>query len=184
MAKRERLQPVRGVRSVWRRVYEIEHGGREWAVEVNYLDITQRVRLYRDGELIERRRSPARFELPGGALLEASKGMIGMTKLALRAGDVELPLRPAPGTLEARRAEFGRRHPTASRALAAVAWLILFVAAVVEIPQLLAMIVRALGGDFVPAIELPLEVEATILVLAVIAAIDRTLRFKRNAWLD
>jgi hypothetical protein len=180
----KRLQPVRGAQVIWRGVYEIEHYGHVWAVEVDYFDWAEKVRLYRDGELVGERRSPARFELPDGAVLEAKMGLLGMTKLALRVTGAELPLRPAPGTAEARRAAFERRYPTASRLLATAAWLILVVALALEVPLLIEAIVRALGGEFDPPIRLPGWLQGTIGVLALLAALDRALRFKHSPWLD
>jgi|HigsolmetaAR201D_1030396.scaffolds.fasta_scaffold12088_2 hypothetical protein len=184
MEAAETLKPVRGAQVIWRGVYEIEHFGHVWAVEVDYFDWAEKVRLYRDGVRVDEQRSPARFELPDGAVLEAKMGLFGMTKLGLKVAGTELPLRPAPGTAEARRAAFERRFPTASRALAALSWLILVVALIIEIPQLIELIARALGGEFDPPIDPSGTVQGVIGVLALLAALDRALRFKHSPWLD
>src|SRR5690606_36846278 len=140
--------------------------------------------LYRDGLHVDEQRSPARFELPDRAVLEAKMGLLGMTKLGLKVAGTEQPLRPAPGTAEARRAAFERRFPTASRVLAALAWAILVVVLIVEIPQLIEVISRALGGDFESPFNLSGPAQAALGGLALFAALDRALRFKHSPWLD
>jgi hypothetical protein len=181
----ERLEPVRGLQTIWRGVYEAEHRGHSYAVEVDYFDFAERIHLYRDGARIPTERSPARFDIDGGgAAIEARMGLLGMRDLFLEEAGRELALRPASGTLEARRAGFERGHPRASRVLGVLAWLILAVALVIEIPALIALAADAIGLDFDPPLELPPGVLTVLGIAALAAALDRALRFKHSRWLD
>jgi hypothetical protein len=180
----ERLEAVRGLQAIWRGVYETEHGGHSYAVEVDYFDFAERIHLYRDGARVATERSPARFDLEGAAAIEARMGLLGMRELRLEEYGRELPLSPAAGTLEARRAGFERAYPTASRLLGGLAWLILAIALVVEIPALIALAADAVGADFDPPIDLPAGVLTVLGIAAIAAALDRALRFKHSRWLD
>jgi hypothetical protein len=180
----ERLEPVRGLQVIWRGVYEIDHAGHSYAVEVDYFDFAEKVHLFRDGTRIATEKSPARFELDGGTTIEASMGLLGMRRLRLVELGNETPLRPAPGTAEARRAAFDRNHPLAGRVIGPLAWLILVVALIVEIPELIDLIAEIAGFEFDPPIELPPVAIGVLAVLALAAALDRALRFQHSRWLD
>jgi hypothetical protein len=180
----ESLSPVRGLDVIRRGVYEIDHSGHEFAVEVDYLDFSEKIRLYRDGTWVETRKSPARFQIEDGAVIEASMGLLGMRKLRLVGAEGETPLRPAPGTAEARRVSFERRHPTASRLIGVASWAILVAAVVLEIPQLVDLVADKLGFEFDSPLLLPSPVNTLVGVLALLAALERALRFKHNRWLD
>jgi hypothetical protein len=67
----DQLKPVRGLEVVWRSVYEVDHAGHRYAVEADYFDFADKLRLYRDGTRVETRKSPARFDVEGGAVIEA-----------------------------------------------------------------------------------------------------------------
>jgi hypothetical protein len=88
----ERLKPVRGIEVVWRGVYEVDHAGQHYAVEVDYFDFAEKVRLYRDGTRVDTRKSPARFEIDAGTTIEASMGLLGMKTLRLVKPGGETPL--------------------------------------------------------------------------------------------
>ena len=80
----ESLQPVRGLEVIWRGVYEVEHAGHAYAVEVDFFDFAEKLHLYRDGARVETRKSPARFEVDDGATIEAAMGLLGMRHTAGR----------------------------------------------------------------------------------------------------
>jgi hypothetical protein len=178
------LRPVKGLDVIRRGVYEIEHAGHAYAVEVDFLDFAEKVRLYRDGGWIDTKKSPARFEPTAGTVIEASMGLLGMKKLKLVDAHGERALQPAAGTAEARRAGFEHRYPTASRVIGVLSWAILIVALIVEIPQLIDFAADKFGFEFDSPLLLPGPVNTLIGVLAVIALIDRALRFKHNRWID
>jgi hypothetical protein len=180
----ERLEPVRGLQVIWRGVYEIDHAGHSYAVEVDFFDFAERIRLYRDGAAVDTRKSPARFELDGGAAIEARMGLLGMRRLRLLEAGGEARLRPAPGTAEAHRAAFERRHPSASRLLGALAWVVLVLALLIEIPELIRLLGDLVGFEFDPPIQLPPLALGVLAVLALAAALDRALRFEHSRWLD
>jgi hypothetical protein len=179
----QRLKPFSGLEAIWRGVYEADHGGHSYAVEVNYFDFDEKVHLYRDGTRIETKKSPARFETGDGAVIEAAMGLLGMKDVKLVSQTGETTLRPAAGSPEARRASFDRRHRTASRLIAVLAWLILVVAVVVDVPELISLVGDVVGFEFDSPFNLPRPVIAALGILALVAAIDRALRFKHNRWL-
>jgi hypothetical protein len=180
----ERLEPVRGLEVVWRGVYEVDHAGHRYAVEADYFDLGEKLRLYRDGTRVATMKSPARFAVDGGAAIEAAMGVLGMRTLRLVDGRQETLLRPAEGVAEARRAGFERRHPRASRVVGVLAWLVLVVALLLEIPEILRLIGQTLGFEFSPPLQLPPLAGGALGVLALAAALDRALRFKCSRWLD
>jgi hypothetical protein len=180
----ERLKPVRGIEVIWRGVYEVDHAGHHYAVEVDYFDFAEKVRLYRDGTRVNTRKSPARFEIDGGAAIEASMGLLGMKTLRLIEPGGETALTPAEGVAEARRADFERRNPRVSRIVGVLAWLVLVIALIIEIPEIIRLIGDAVGFEFTPPIQLSPLANGLLGVLALAAALDRALLFKSNRWLD
>jgi hypothetical protein len=163
---------------IWRGVYEIDHAGHSYAVEVDYFDFAEKVHLYKDRTRIATDKSPARFEVDGGAAIEASM------RLRLVEPGRETQLQPAAGTAEARRAGFEQNHPQASRVIGALAWIILVLALIVEIPELIRLAGDALGFEFDPPIQLPPLALGALGVLALAAALDRALRFQHTRLLD
>jgi hypothetical protein len=180
----ERLEPVRGVQVISRGVYEIDYAGHSYTVQVDYFDVAEKVHLYRDGARIATEKSPARFELDGGATIEAQMGLLGMKRLRLVEPGRETQLQPATGTAEAGRAAFERDHPQASRVIGVLAWVILVIALIVEIPELIRLAGDALGFEFDPPIQLPPLALGALGVLALAATLDRALRFQHNRLLD
>jgi hypothetical protein len=60
---------------------------------------------------------------------------------------------------------------------------VLAVALVYEMPQLIALIGRAVGADFEPPITLPGAAIFTLGIAALAAALERALRCKSSRWL-
>jgi hypothetical protein len=178
------LKPVHGIEIVWRGVYEVDHAGHTYAVEVDFLDLAEKVHLYRDGTRIETQKSPASFEVGEGTVVEAAMGLLGMKDLKVSGDGGGARFRPADGTAEAWRERVDREHATASRAVGAISLVVLVVALVLEIPQLLGVGARALGIGFDPPFELPPVAAAALGFLALAALLERALRFKHNRWLD
>lgn len=176
--------PVRGWAVLWRSAFGLRHGGHEFVVAVDFLDWDERIRLYRDGRLVDEQRSRARFDL-GGATLEARMGTYGMryVRVVDAVGTVhDVP--PLPGTAEAWRDRMDRERPTASRAVGVTAWVVLAVALVTQVPQLLALASEITGWTppFVP--DLPGPVNTILTVGGVLAALDRALRRRYHPLLD
>lgn len=177
----------------WRGLYGIELEGAQWVVEVDYFDISERLSLYRDGRLVASGKSPFAYDLSPHARIEAAMALYGMKRAHLvdtRSGGEEL-LRPLPGTAEHRRGEFQRRHPVANGLIALVAWSVLAVAFVTQIPNLvnsasnlLGHVLPAAAGFSVPGLNLPDWANCLLSVLGIAAGIDRGLRMKHNALLD
>jgi hypothetical protein len=183
-AMSQSLEPVRGLEIVWRGVYEVVQGGHTYAVEVDFLDLGEKVHLYRDGARIETQKSPASFDVGGGIGIEAAMGLLGMKDLKVTGDGGWARFRPAAGTAEAWRAHFDREHPTASRVVGTISLVVLVVALLLEIPQLIGVGARALGVDLELPLELPPVAAAALGFLALAALLERALRFKHNRWID
>ncbi|WP_114854246.1 hypothetical protein [Brachybacterium sp. YJGR34] len=145
------------------------------------------VALYRDGVQVARANPPAAFPVAGGHL-EVARNLYGMTRMHYV--PVEGPARaltPHPRTLEGWRARFGRRFPAASRAIGAIAVVVLLVGLVVAVPQLVELVTHLeLVADHVDPFTSPLSLPAwangALLVAGALAATERALTL-RNHWL-
>ena len=59
----------------------------------------------------------------------------------------------------------------------------LVVALLYEVPQLIALIAKAIGMDFESPVTLPGAANFVLGIAALAAAVERALRFKSNRWL-
>lgn len=185
----ELLRPLRRGEGLVRGRFETEHNGAIYVVDANYLDLDERIRLYRDGRLVDTARGRATFHLGGGVRIEAAVARVGMKYVRLRQGGVTVQLPPAAGTAEAWRARIGHAHPTASRVVGWISLVILLAVLGIELPQLVN-----LAGNLTPLIGLPsFEVPAltlsgwanlALIILAGAAGLERSLSMKHNPLLD
>jgi hypothetical protein len=185
------LRPLRWWEGAVRGRFEAEHDGSLFVVDAQYLDLDERIRLYRDGRLADVARRRAKFDIGPGARIEAAVAPIGMKYARLRIEGLRAPetLRPAEGTAEAWRARHDRDHPTASRIVALASLSVLIAVLAIELPQLVNVLGAAaplLGlTDFgVPELTLPWWANTTLILLGGVAALERGLSMKYNAVLD
>jgi hypothetical protein len=184
-----RFRPVTGWTALWRGAFGTHHAGSDWVVEVHYLDLDERLRLYRDGRLVEERRSPARFELPDGASVHVALSLLGVRHARLETTAGTRDLDPLPGTSEAWRDRVAREHPTASAAVAATAWVVLVVGLLAQVPPALRLLSVLLAQVDVtwqaPALwEAPDAWGPWLGWAALLAGVDRALRRRWTPWLD
>ena len=139
MSESQSLKPLAGWSAAFRGRFETRHLGHTWTVDADFLDLDQRLALYRDGDLVERKRSPASFELGPGASIEAAIGVFGMRRIELVAGTATTMLEPVEGTLEAWRLGLARERPGLSTVIGAVSWTVLVIALVTGIGELLGL---------------------------------------------
>lgn len=178
------LRPLKPTDLLWRGLYGISHGGMDYVVEVDFFDIGEKVRLYRDGALAAEAKSPATFALGEGASIRAAMALYGMKAAELvREGSGPRQLVPLPGTAEARRLGFERAHPALSALMAAGAWLVLAVALVTQAPNLINGVSFWTGLE-VPAFGLPAWLNGALSVLGILSGLDRGLRMKHSPLLD
>ncbi|MCI8366484.1 MAG: hypothetical protein HFJ66_02640 [Eggerthellaceae bacterium] len=171
----------------WRGLYAAQVGEGAYTVEIDYFDIRERIALYRNGMLVDSQKSPAVFELPEGGRIEVAMALYGVKYARIvdgrRSDGGEVQLVPAPGSAEYLRLRFARRHPAVSRAIAVLAWAVLAVALVTQLPVTL----NSLGhwvGFAVPTFALPNWANAALAVAGLLAALDRAFRMKYNPLLD
>ncbi|WP_230402283.1 hypothetical protein [Sanguibacter suaedae] len=147
-----------------------------------------RARLYVDGALELVSRVPARFPVPGGEI-EVAVGSFGM-KRCHHVGDdrTSTPLTPHPRSAEGRRAHLDRAHPTLSRTVGAVSLALVLVGLCLALPPIIEPIsqippIAESVGTFESPVDLPLWLEITLGILAVLGSVERALRL-RSTWID
>ncbi len=185
------LRPPKPTDVIWRGLYGTEHAGAGYVVEVDFFDPGEKVKLYRNGTLAEVKRSPARFVLDEDTTIKAAMSLYGMKQAHILERDKPgRALSPLPGTAEAARQRFDQEHPTLSRMIAIISWVVLVVALVTQIPNAINGIsngLAALGfplGFSVPTFALPAWLNAALTVLGIAAGLDRGLRMVHNPLLD
>lgn len=73
----EVLRPLRRGEGLVRGRFETQHNGSTYVVDAHYLDMDERIRLYRDGRLVDTARRRAAFHLDGGVRIEAAVARSG-----------------------------------------------------------------------------------------------------------
>lgn len=183
------FRPVRGWSALWRGAFGTHHAGSDWVVEVHYLDLDERLRLFRDGRFVEELTSPARFDLGDGASVRVALSLLGVRQAHLETATGRRDLDPLPGTSEAWRDRVHRDHPTASRAVAATAWTVLVVGLLAQVPPALRLLEVVLAQVDVawraPQLwEAPDAWGPWLGAAALLAGLDRALRRRWSPWLD
>lgn len=172
---------------VSRSVFAIDHAGHEYAVDVNYFELDDKVRLYRDGKQHLVSEQPAVFPVERGAI-EVSLGSFGVTRAHLVPdGGPEQVLRPVKHSAEYWRSVLDQRHPGVSRVIGWAAIVILLVGLVLLVPQLVELIshwgvIADSVGTFTSPIALPDWANVSLTVAGMVAALERALTL-RNHWL-
>ena len=172
------LKPLDGWSVVSRGRFETRHDGHTWTVDVDFLDFGQKLKLYRDGTLVDTRKSPATFDLGAGATISASMGVLGMRQIDLVVDGQTTLLAPVDGTPEAWRLRLEREHPGLSRVIGAISWVVLVIALVTGVAELISLT----GAE--PPLVIGGALGTVLGFAALAAALERALRFKSNRWLD
>lgn len=182
-------KPIGGFDRFWRSAYQASYAEHTWLIDVDFFDIDERVRLYRDGVQHQVGTSPVRFELDD-AWIDADMGTYGMKRAHLVTPTGANLLAPAPRTLEHSRLDLARRAPRLSRGVAVLAVLILIVALILQVPQLVDWVThtewfgRWSQWSFTSPWWLGGPVNVVVSVLAVLAALERGLSMRYSRWLD
>lgn len=186
-SRQGKLRKAKWTDVFWRGLYEVQVGESSYTVEIDYFDIRERIALYRNGVLVDSQKSPAAFELPEGDRIEAAMALYGVKYARVvgsgRSGGGEAQLVPAPGSAEYLRMRFDHQHPALSRSIAVIAWVVLVVALVTQLPVTL----NSLGhwvGLAVPTFALPSWANTLLAVAGLLATLDRAFRMKHNPLLD
>lgn len=172
---------------LWRGSFGTEHDGAEWVVDVDYFDVKERIRLYRDGQLVEAQKSPARFVLDEDTAIVAAMTLYGMKRVDLvdvRTDEKREALRPRRGTAEAWRARLSREQPGLNRGIGIASWCVLVFALATQLPVAYNSSLAHLTGHELPTLELPVWANAVLGVAALLAGLDRALQLKHNKWID
>lgn len=180
-----RLRPMHGWQALHRTVFEIEHAGHRYDVDVLFFD--DEARLYTDGVQTAKSALPATFPVPD-ARIEVATTIYGLKRMHLVLDDgTRTQLHPAAHTAEQWRADLARRRPALSRWLARGAVVVLLAGLVVVLPEVLERltqieVVADNLGTFTAPFDVPGPVGTALTVGCVLAAIERALTL-RNHWL-
>ena len=181
------LKPHSPSQVVSRSVFAIDHAGHEYAVDLNYFDLDEKIRLYRDGKQHLVAEQPAVFPVERG-VIEVSLGSFGVTRVHLVPDDgPEQVLRPVKHSAEYWRSVLDQRHPGVSRVIGWAAIAILLVGLVLLVPQLVELVshwdvIADRVGTFTSPIVLPDWANVSLTVAGMLAALERALTL-RNHWL-
>lgn len=164
---------------------EVDHAGHRYRVELRLFAVGKNITLLRDGEIIERAASSARFVVEDGAKIEVDTSEHGFRRAVLRTPAAMTRLDPAEGAWEAARGRWGRRHPVANNLIAIGAAIILAVGLLATLLPLLQLLTSAdpvrdaLGGwSFTMPVQMSLALVVTLGVVVGAAALDTALRMR------
>lgn len=168
---------------LWRGLFELQTQDGLYHIDVDYFDFDERIHVYKNGTLVDTKRSPAMVELDKTTAVEAALAKYGMKYVRLRSGDTITHFVPSSGTPEAWRRDFKKKRPTASRLLDIFSWTVLIIAAVTQLPELINILSQWFDIKL-PTFELPFWANVTLSIVGVLAAFERALQFKNNKWID
>lgn len=188
------LQPYRWWQLLQRSLFTIElenASGKShtYAVDLNYFDWDDRAHLYTDGVQTAVSKLPAAFPVPGGHI-EVVTTLYGLRRMHLVPGNgSQQVLTPDPHSAEGLRATLERRRPLLGKTIGAVAIVVLLGSLVLGIPMLLELVtqwdvVADQVGTFTSPFDLPSWANTTVLVAAIIAAVDRALMLRYHWLID
>lgn len=181
------LREARWTDVFWRGLYEARIEEHSYIVDIDYFDIREQIALYRDGVLVDVQKSPATFLLQEGGRIEIAMALYGVKHARMILGEQSdekaYSLIPAPGSAEYLRLRFAEQHPTISRVLAALAWIVLVIALVTQLPVVLNSI-GYLVGFSVRTFALPGWANIALGIAGILAALDRAFRMKYDPLLD
>lgn len=169
---------------LWRGLFELQTKDGLYHIDVDYFDFDERIHVYKDGELVDTKKSPAKVMLEDKASIEAGLSTYGMKYVRLRGADGKTSnFAPSKGTPEAWRKNFNQNHPRSSKVLNVFSWTVLIIAAITQLPELINILSQWFNTKL-PTFELPFWANITLSVAGVIAALDRALQLKHNKWID
>ncbi|MDO5504111.1 MAG: hypothetical protein Q4G67_13135 [Actinomycetia bacterium] len=200
------LKPMRAWEILYRTLFVLdarEGRSHEYAVDVDLLDVRERVHLFTDGVQSAVASAPAAFPVEGGTI-EVELTMFGLRRVhfvpdapagsgvaesavARTAEPGEQVLRPARGTAEHARARLDRRFPTLSRIIGWLAVAVLLIGLFFVAPTALELVTsipwvaNVIGTPALPW-SLPDGAAGPLAVAGVVAALERALTL-RNHWL-
>lgn len=164
---------------------------REYAVDVRHWggQGSRRIdaHLYRDGVQQARSKVPAAFPVPGGHI-EVALSPFGLRRCHFVANEgAERPLVPHPRSAEGRRAGLDHAHPTLSRVIGIVSVVLVVAGIGLNLLEALGPIsqipaVADAVGTVESPVDLPLWLNLTLGLGAVLGSTERALRL-RHSWL-
>ena len=173
----------KGWQWLYRGVYCIEHAGHTYHLETDFFDWSERLWLYKDGQLLGYKKTKGRWPLTEGAELYAEMQTFGMRHAYLSTeSGTKIMMQPVKGTGEHSRQQFDKKYPLASRAISAFSLILLIVSLLIAIPGWLDIISGFIGFQLWRGPEVPATLTGIFSVTAIFAGIERSLRFKKDSF--
>ncbi|MGO1537728.1 MAG: hypothetical protein ACTHWM_12605, partial [Yaniella sp.] len=160
---------------------------RTYAVSVDYLDWDDNADVYLEEKHYARAKLPASIPVEGGAL-EVGATSFGLKRMHfVAASGQEQVLKPDGASAEGLRAKLAKRNPGLSRAIGMIAVVILLTMLPIGLLQLVEILSQTdvaanFMDPFTSPIRLPDWTSTPLLVLSILAALERALTL-RNHWL-
>lgn len=160
---------------------------RTYAVSVDYFDWADNADVYLDEKHYARAKLPASIPVEGGAI-EVATTSYGLKRMHfVAASGQEQVLKPDGASAEGLRAKLATRKPGLSRAIGIFAVIILLTLLPIGLLQLVELfsqtdVAANFMGPFTSPINLPDWTSTPLLVLSILAAMERALTL-RNHWL-
>ena len=158
-----------------------------YAVSVEYFDWEDNADVYLNAKHHARAKLPASIPVPGG-VIEVAATSYGLKRMHfVTANGEEQVLKPDGASAEGLRAKLAKRHPGLSRAIGIGAVVILLTLLPIGLLQLVEVfshteVAAKVMDPFTSPINLPEWTSTPLLVLSIIAAMERALTL-RNHWL-
>lgn len=186
------MKPYRFWQFLYRTIFHInienQYGDSDrYTVDIDLYgpDLLQgRANLFKNNKEIAKSTIPAQFPI-GDGYIDVQATDYGLKRIHYVEGNMERQLTPDPRTAEGFRANLAFRHPKLSRTIDILSITILVIGILVLIPSLIETISgwEITGGfEFTSPLHLPGWFEGMMLVLTILAAIERALSIK-NHWL-
>ena len=142
--------------------------------------------LYKNGRRIKESSVPSVYEVPGG-FIEVETTTYGVKRIHYVTDSDELQMVPDKHSLEGMRARFDSKFPMTGKWIGYIAIAILIISLIVAIPAVIELITRIniVGdnfGTFTSPFQFPYWLNATLVILGLLAATERALSLK-NHWL-
>lgn len=161
----------------------------EYAVEVYFFRFEDNIMVYKNGRQVAKGTESLKYQVPGGEI-EIALSDYGVKRMHYKEDTgQEQMLIPDKQSAEGLRYRFGQKFPRVSKWIGWIAVAILLTSVLLWIPQIVELlgewdILDSYIGGFESPVQLPAWLNSTLVVLSVLAVIERTLTIKYHWLID
>lgn len=163
----------------------------QYAVEVYFFRFEDNIMVYRNGRQVAKGTESLKYEVAEtGGQIEIALSDYGVKRMHYKEDTgQEQMLIPDKQSAEGLRYRFGQRFPRVSKWIGWIAVAILLASVVLWIPQIVGLlgewaILESYIGGFESPVQLPAWLNTTLVVLSLLAVIERTLTVKYHWLID